>query len=251
MKAINNTHRRLRRSVGQSIHTHHMIEDGDRIVVGLSGGQDSMVLLWLLHERLRWIPIDYRLHPVHVDPGFDGGCGEAVADFCRGLGLVCRIEMTDFGLVAHSHENRENPCFLCSRRRRQRLFEVAEALDCTKIALGHHKDDFIETLFLNMCYAGKIDTMSPVEPFFNGRFEVIRPMAAVDKEAIARFTNRMGFPVLTNPCPSATCSRRGQIKTLLEALYASNANIGGNLFSAIQPLMSPAHPPGAASKRRP
>ena len=95
------------------------------------------------------------------------------------------METTDFGVVAHSPENRENPCFLCSRLRRKRLFEIADELNCTKLALGHHKDDIIETLFMNMCYAGEISTMKPSQSFFEGKFTVIRPLAYADEDSIA------------------------------------------------------------------
>lgn len=212
-----------------------MIADGDRIVVGLSGGKDSLTLLWMLAERRARAPIDYEIFPVYVDPGFEGGYGETLARFVRDrVGIEVRVEATDFGVVAHSAVNRENPCFLCARRRRQRLFEVADALDCTKVALGHHKDDLIETFFINILYAGEVSTMLPAQSLFKGLFTVIRPLAFSDEDAIKRFARCEGFPVFQNPCPSADASKRSEIKSLLNELYRSNRKIKGNVFRAMR-----------------
>ncbi len=147
--------------MGQAIGRYQMIEDGDRIVVGLSGGKDSLTMLWLLNERLARVPIDYSLFPVYIDPGFKPGFADELRIYLKTDGHDLIVDHTDFGLVAHSDINRENPCFLCSRRRRQRLFEIADELDCRKVALGHNQDDLIETLFINICYAGEIATMMP------------------------------------------------------------------------------------------
>lgn len=219
--------------LGKALHRYDMIAHGDRIVVGLSGGKDSMTLLWFLFERLARVPIDYELFPVYVDPGFEGGFGEQLHQYSRDQGYPLRMETTDFGLVAHSPENRENPCFLCSRLRRKRLFEIADELNCNKVALGHHKDDIIETLFMNMCYAGEISTMKPSQSFFEGKFTVIRPLAYADEDSITRFARSMGFPEFVNPCPTAGMSKRQEVKTMLKELYRSNRKIRGNIFRSM------------------
>jgi len=223
----------MNRKVGQALHRHSMLADGDRIVVGVSGGKDSLVLLWILAERLTRAPVDYSLFAVHINPGFSFGHEKAISDFCSGLGIDFFAEQTDFGLVAHSEVNRENPCFLCSRLRRQRLFEVAKKLDCNKIALGHHKDDLIETFFLNMCYAGEAVSMAPAQPFFKGSLTVIRPLAYADEAKIARFANLMQMPVAKLGCPSEQSSKRRLMKGYLEQLYQENRKIRGNLFRAL------------------
>ena len=151
----------IKRNVGKALHQYDMISHGDRILVGLSGGKDSFILMWILSERLKRIPINYELYSVHVDLGFDGGFSKSLAKYCGQIGFELRVEHTDYGVLAHSSENRENPCFLCSRLRRKRLFEIADELGCNKIALGHNKDDIIETLFLNIFYAGEISSMLP------------------------------------------------------------------------------------------
>lgn len=223
----------IKKYVGKALHRYDMISDGEKIAVGLSGGKDSLTLLWILNERLRRIPINYELIAIHIDPGFEGGFSTQLKAYCEKEGYKLIVEYTDNGIVAHSSENRENPCFLCSRLRRKRLFEIADELGCKKLALGHNKDDIIETLFINMCYAGEISTMSPVQEFFQGDFTVIRPLAFVDESVIKRFAKNMGFPVGENPCPSANVSKRAEIKIILNELYRSNRNIKGNIFRAM------------------
>jgi tRNA 2-thiocytidine biosynthesis protein TtcA len=227
------TYKALNRLVGKAIHRYDMIEAGDRIALGLSGGKDSLTLLWALAERQKRVPVCYDLFPVYVDPGFPGGFGDDLADTCRNMGFILTVDRTDHGIVAHSAQNRENPCFLCARRRRKRLFEIADGLGCTKLALGHNKDDIIETLFLNICYAGEISTMVPRQELFNGRFIVIRPLAMVDETSIRHFAKRKAFPRYDNPCPSAGATKRSEIKTMLERLYRSNRKIKGNIYRAM------------------
>lgn len=233
MPVFSNTYKAINRAVGKALHRYEMLADGDRIAVGLSGGKDSMTLLSVLRERQHRVPIDYRVFPIYIDPGFPGGLGARLSHWCRGKGIELVVEQTDHGLVAHGPENRENPCFLCSRLRRKRLFEIADELGCTKLALGHNKDDLIETFFLNICYAGEISTMVPSQSFFKGRFTVIRPLAFVDEATIRRFARESAFPRFDNPCPTAAVSKRHEIKELLATLYGKNRKIKGNIFRAM------------------
>lgn len=226
-------YRTLNRGIGKAIHRYKMISDGDRIAIGLSGGKDSLTMLWMLTERMSRVLIHYDLFPIYLDPGFEGGFADELETYGRENGYSIRIEYTDYGVIGHSPVNRENPCFLCSRLRRKRLFEIADELGCNKIALGHNKDDIIETLFINMCYAGEISTMIPSQPFFKGRFTIIRPLAYVDENAIRKFAESRNFPTFENPCPSAKVSRRAEIKALLHQLYRSNKKIKGNIFRAM------------------
>ena len=224
--------------LGRAIRHYDLIEDGDRIAVAVSGGKDSLSLLYLLKERLRWIPISYELSAIHLDMGFEGGRPEIIEAFCRDLGVPFHFEQTDYGIKAHGPENRENPCFLCSWLRRKRLFELSRSLNVTKLALGHNKDDIIETLFLNMCYSGEMAAMLPKQPFFDGRLIVIRPLALLEQKQIKKFGLKMGFPEIVNPCPSSRRSSRREIKTLLEGLYAANRKIKGNIFRAMSNVRS-------------
>ena len=234
MRASGYAYKSLNRAVGKAIHDYDMIEEGDRILVGLSGGADSLTLAWLLAERRRRVRVRYELEAVYVDPGFEGGAGDALHPFCGRLGIPLRVELTDFGLRGHSPANRENPCFLCARLRRQRMFEIAAERRCTKLALGHNKDDLIETLFLNMCFSGEISTMRPAQVLFERRFTVIRPLAYAEAALIRRFAGEYRLPVVENTCPSATSSRRSEIKSLLQDLYRRNRKIKGNLFRSMR-----------------
>lgn len=223
----------MNREIGRALVQYRMMDDGDRILVGVSGGKDSMALLWSLAERQRRVPIAYELFPVYVDPGFDGGFAEDLRLQCRDMGLELRVEYTDYGPVAHSAENRENPCFLCARLRRKRLFEIAHELGCRKVALGHNKDDIIETFFMNICYAGEVSTMVPAQSFFEGLITIIRPLAFVEEDPIRRFVHQKGLTIFQNPCPSANHTKRQEIKDLLRQLYRSNPKIKGNVFRAM------------------
>lgn len=194
-------HVALKKALSRAIHLYDMIQDGDRIVVGLSGGKDSMTLLHLLLYLKQKAPIDFFLQPVYIDPGFDGGFNAELAGYIGELGLDLHVELTDHGLVAHSEANTENPCFLCSRLRRKRLFELAREFNCTKLALGHHKDDLIETFMMNILYAGEVSTMLPYQEMFGGAFAVIRPMAYAESAHIKRYVADMQLPVYKNPCP--------------------------------------------------
>jgi len=227
------TYKFLKRVIGKAIHRYAMLSDGDRVAVGLSGGKDSLTLLWFLQDRLARIPIAYELVAVYIDPGFEGGFGPELQAYCKDRNCELKIDHTDHGVLAHSDQNRENPCFLCARLRRKRLFEIAAQAGCNKIALGHNKDDLIETLFLNMCYAGEISTMVPAQSYFDNEFDMIRPLMYADADAIRRFAREKGFPDFINPCPSAQASRRRDIRNMLDRLYRSNRKIKGNIFRSM------------------
>ncbi|CAB1072641.1 tRNA-(cytosine32)-2-thiocytidine synthetase TtcA [Olavius algarvensis Delta 1 endosymbiont] len=219
--------------MGQALHRYEMISDGDRIVVGVSGGADSLTLMRMLSERLARVPIKYELFAVFIDPGFEGSFAEPLEMYCEKIGFPLRVEYTDYGIQGHSPANRENPCFLCSRLRRKRLFEIADELGCNKLALGHNKDDIIETLFMNICYAGEISTMMPAQTFFQEKFTLIRPLAFADEDLIRRFARDQRYPDFLNPCPTAGASKRREIKQILKQLYRSNNKIKGNIFRSM------------------
>ncbi|MBN2032348.1 MAG: tRNA 2-thiocytidine(32) synthetase TtcA [Deltaproteobacteria bacterium] len=224
----------MKRLMGKAIHSRDMIKEGDHILVAVSGGKDSLSLLWLLKERCMRVPISYKVTAVHVDPGFSTQSGERMEAFFAAHGFDHRVIKSDFGPLAHSAENRENPCFLCSRLRRKRLFESAAALSCNKIALGHHKDDFIETFFLNIFYGASISTMAPVQPLFDGKICIIRPLFMIDQKMIKRYADWMGWPEIPLGCPTAGASKREEIKTMLDRFYKNNKKVKGNIFHALQ-----------------
>lgn len=226
-------YRKVNRTVGKAIHDYGMISHGDRIIVGVSGGMDSLTLLQMLMDFKKKAPLDFDLVPVYVDPGFEPGPAEDLKAFVDRNFMPLMVEHTDHGLVAHSGENLENPCFLCSRLRRKHLFETARDLGCGKIALGHNKDDLIETLFINMFFSGTIGTMKPCQSFFNGKVTIIRPLAYVEKKHIETLSRSLNFPVFKNPCPSDGLTQRSKVRSFLERLYTENPHIKGNIFTSM------------------
>ena len=224
---------RIRHLMGKGIHTREMIGNGDHIMVAVSGGVDSLSLLWLLRERLSRIPISYTLTAVHVDLGFGAGSGSRMESFFVKNGFDYRIITTDIGRRAHSPDNRESPCFLCAWLRRKVLFNAAAEIGCKKIAFGHHKDDIIETFFLNVFYGASISTMTPVQEFFAGRLYIIRPLFMVDKDLIKRYSDAMGWEEISSGCPTSGFSKREDIKVMLNQFYRANKKVKGNIFRAL------------------
>ena len=219
-----------------------MIENNDRILVGVSGGKDSLTLFHLLVSLKRKAPVAFELIPVYIDPGFDNPFVKKLDSYINERykafhqGLV--VEKTDYGRVAHSDKNQKNPCFLCSRLRRNRLFEFAREYGCNKMALGHNKDDLIETLFINIFYSGKIGTMKPNQSFFGGRLDIIRPLSYVEKHEINSFAKVCDMPEFINTCPSAGYTKRQDVADMLEGMYRQNKNIKGNIFRAMGNIAS-------------
>lgn len=224
----------IKRLTGKAIHTMDMIRDGDHVMVAVSGGKDSLALLWLLKERIKRVPIDYRITAVHVDPGFGANSADQMTSFFLAHGFEFRVIESDIGPKAHGPQNRENPCFLCSRLRRKLLFQTAEEIGCNRMAFGHHKDDLIETFFLNVFYGASISTMVPVQGFFGGKLTVIRPFYLVDEDLIRRYAQLMDWPEISLDCPTAGSSKREEIKNMLTHFYRSNRKIKGNIFHALQ-----------------
>ncbi len=224
----------IKRLAGKAIHTMDMIRDGDHVMVAVSGGKDSLALLWLLKERIKRVPIDYRITAVHVDPGFGANSAEQMTSFFSAHGFEFRVIESDIGPKAHGPQNRENPCFLCSRLRRKLLFQMAEEVGCNRMAFGHHKDDLIETFFLNVFYGASISTMVPVQGLFGGKLTVIRPFYLVDEDLIRRYAQLMDWPEISLDCPTAGSSKREEIKNMLKHFYRSNRKIKGNIFHALQ-----------------
>jgi tRNA 2-thiocytidine biosynthesis protein TtcA len=228
---------------GKAIREYNLIEPDDRLAVAVSGGKDSLAMLYMLKERMKWVPIKYDLLAIHLDMGFAGTQPRAVEQACLDMGVPFHFEQTDYGLKAHSPDNKENPCFLCAWFRRKHLFQLCKKLQFNKIAFGHNKDDIIETLLLNMFYSGGISTMVPKQVFFEGDLTIIRPMALLEDDRIKGFARRMGLLVIPNPCPSAQNSSRKEIKTFLASLYARNKKIRGNIFHALSHVRPDYLPP--------
>jgi tRNA 2-thiocytidine biosynthesis protein TtcA len=225
--------RDIRRLVGKAIHRYRLIEDGDCLLVALSGGKDSVVMLNVLHERRSRVPIHYELKLITIDLGYDGSDFDSLRAYAEDLGYDLVLKKTEIGPLAQGDENRENPCFLCARLRRKVFFEAAEELGCNKVALGHNKDDIIETFFLNVFYAGEISTMIPHQVLFGGKLAIVRPLALVEEEKIRAYARLNALPVVKDNCPTRGTTRRAQIKRLLEELEKKDKRIKKNIFAAL------------------
>jgi tRNA 2-thiocytidine biosynthesis protein TtcA len=223
----------IRSLMGKAIHRYGLIQEGDRILVGVSGGKDSLTLLHLLHERSKRVPIHYELMPVYIDLGFGSGRADILRNFFESKGLPYHIEFTDIGRRANSAENRENPCFLCSWERRKHLFHLAHRFKCNKIALGHHQDDIIETLLLNIFYSAEISTMLPLQTLFKGKITLIRPLALLEEKKIERFAGVTGLPFRPSGCPSSGKTKRKVVKDFVETLSKEDRRVKGNIFRAL------------------
>jgi tRNA 2-thiocytidine biosynthesis protein TtcA len=146
------------------------------------------------------------------------------------------IEKTDIGPLAHSEINKRNPCFLCSRIRRKRIFELAEEHGCNKIAYGHHKDDIIETLMLNIFYGREISTMLPYQKFFNGQYYIMRPFVYVWESVLKKYAREQHFPTFSNKCPTGKTSKRQYVKEVLNKLEKENKSVSikENIFKSLK-----------------
>ena len=224
----------LKKWLEKAILDYGMIAEGDRVLVGVSGGADSLVLLDLLNSPMIFVP-KYSVTAVHIDLGFEGGEGDAglIEGELKKIVSDYVIEKTDIGPLAHSEFNRKNPCFLCSRLRRKRIFEIAEAKGCNRIAFAHHRDDIIETLLINLFYGREISTMKPDQSIFKGKLHIIRPLAYLGEGLIKKYAGERGFNVVANRCPTSKTSKRIYIKELLHSLEKENRQIRHNIWTAM------------------
>lgn len=233
---------RLLGRVARASIDHDLLADGDRVMVCLSGGKDSYVM-WHLLERLRArVPFRFDMVGVHLDqhqPGFDSG---VVARWLEARGAEHHIVSEDtYRIVVDNTPAGKAYCTLCSRLRRGILYNTAVSLGCTKLALGHHRDDTITTLLMNLLYSGSVKAMPPRLTSDDGRNVVIRPLIRCAEHDIARLATGLGFPV--QPC--TVCStqpdlKRARIERLLEELSAENPTVRGNLFAALSNVV-PSH----------
>ena len=219
--------------VGKAIDQYQMIEEGDRILVGVSGW-DSLCLLWVLRERLKWIPVKYEIKALYIDPGFDEKIRQVIEGYLKRELFDYDIIKTDIGVEAHKSNNQKNPCFFCSRERRKKLFTFAADIHYNKIALGHHLDDINATLFVNILYGSSISTMKPRQDLFKGRITIIRPFAFIYREQIQRLANFLSLSPIVNPCPSSKSSQRKAINDLLNHFYKKDQRIRYNIFQAMR-----------------
>jgi tRNA 2-thiocytidine biosynthesis protein TtcA len=224
----------LKKWLEKAVMDYGMISAGDRVLVGVSGGMDSLSLLDLLNTPMVYVP-PFSLIAVNIDCGFDTGYEgyDTLEGYLREGGYDYVLEKTDIGPLSHSDYNRKNPCFLCSRLRRKRIFEIAAAKGCNKVAFAHHRDDIIETLLINLFYGREISTMVPKQTIFGGELNIIRPLAYIREDLVKKYAKEREFPSIENGCPTSRVSRRRYVKDLLNELERENPQIRENIWKAM------------------
>ncbi len=227
--------RSLRNGVGRAIGDFGLIKDGDRICVGVSGGKDSLILLMLLHDLQRRAPIRYELLPVTVDAGFPGFDTPAICAFVERLGLQLIVEKTEHAdLITSKLRPGSSYCSFCARLKRGALYGVARRLGCNLLALGHHRDDFIETLLLNQFFIGTLKAMAAKTVCDTGDITVIRPLVYVAEEDIITTVQQGGIKAVSCSCPVADADhQRQRMKQLLSQLEHEIPQIKNSLLAAL------------------
>ncbi|MEE2023749.1 MULTISPECIES: tRNA 2-thiocytidine(32) synthetase TtcA [Alkalimonas] len=240
--SLNKLHKKLRRGVGQAIADFNMIEAGDKIMVCLSGGKDSYTLLDILLNLQLSAPIDFSIVAVNLDQKQPGFPAEVLPNYLSQLGVDYKIVTEDtYAIVKEKIPEGKTTCSLCSRLRRGILYRTAKELGATKIALGHHRDDMLETLFLNMFYGGKMKSMPPKLLSDNGEHMVIRPLAYCREKDISRYAEAKAFPIIPcNLCGSQDGLQRQVVKEMLQDWDKRFPGRIETMFQALQNVV-PSH----------
>jgi len=223
---------KISRKVGRTLQEHNLIEAGDRVLVGLSGGKDSMILLEALADRKRHLPFDFELFAVHVSAtgvGYEMDT-DYLDQFCRELGVPLRLEEIEVDL---SVDPKKTPCFVCSWSRRKRIFDMSRELNCNKVALGHHKDDAIQTVLLNMIYHGSFSSLPQDLSMFDGRIRLIRPLLYIPEKELSYYATLRTFRKQEKSCPYDGSTRREEIKELIRQMDRMSRDARRNIFKAM------------------
>jgi len=225
--------RRIRNRTEKAISDFDMIQPGDRILIGVSGGSDSLALLQMFYEGFPHLYTDFTYIAAYVDPGF-GTDSRPLKSHLDALGVPLRVVKSNIASQALDPDAKKNPCFICSLYRRREIYRIAHQEKCNKIAYGHHKDDIVETLLLNILFGRKIETMQPVQEIFQGNMFVIRPFTYIDEDLLKQFARELRLPVFPRHCPMDGQSRRDKIKQMIKMLQREekNANIKENIFNS-------------------
>jgi tRNA 2-thiocytidine biosynthesis protein TtcA len=227
------------RRIAKAMLDYSMLADGDRVLVAVSGGVDSLLLAWVLHNWRKKAPIDYTLQAVYVDMQPVDGQRESrageITERLASLGLPCVTLEAELPVPEQtvSGADTSGVCFQCARNRRRQLFEYARRERYNTIALGHHRDDIVETFFINLTCSGNISTMRPQQELFSGRLSLIRPLAYLEKEEIRGIGRRLGLKPVASDCPLSEKTRRKDIRGLLEHVYEQIPGSREHIFSAL------------------
>ena len=225
--------RRMLSYVRRAVDDYHMIEDGDKIAVGISGGKDSLTLLEVLNEMRIFYPKRYELVAITVDMGFEGSDFSEVAEFCRRLNIEYVVEKTDIAKIIFDVRKESNPCSLCAKMRRGSLHSAAQNAGCNKVALGHHFDDAVETFMMNLFFEGRLGCFSPRSYLSNRKLTLIRPMVYATEKDVKYFVGKRTLPVVESLCPEDHATEREKMKNLLLALERENKGLRHRIFKAM------------------
>ncbi len=213
---------------------YHMIESGDKIAVGISGGKDSLTLLYGLHGLMRFYPQPFTIHAVTVDLGFHNLDLTGIQELCSKLEVLYTIVKTDIADIIFHERKETNPCSLCAKMRKGALNEAIKKAGCNKIAYAHHKDDVVETMLMSLIFEGRFHTFNPVTYLDRMDLTVIRPLMYMSEQDVIGFVNKFQMPVVKSPCPADGHTKREYIKNLLQKLNQENPGVKERMFTAIQ-----------------
>ena len=213
---------------------YNMIAEGDKIAVGVSGGKDSLTLLYLLAALRRYYPAHYELQAVTIDMGLPGMDFSPVAALCEKLEVPYQIKKTEIGPIIFDYRHERNPCSMCAKMRRGALNDVLLSLGCNKIALGHHFDDAVETFLMSLLYEGRIGCFEPVTYLSRTDVTQIRPLLYVKERQVVNAAKRLELPIVENPCPANGETRRQEIKELIASLEGRYPDLKQKIFGAMQ-----------------
>lgn len=229
-------HQHLFPKVKQALGQYHMLLPNSRVAVGVSGGKDSLTALYALALLRRNLPLSYQIAAFSVDLGFPETNWSPVQDFCRSLDVEHHLIPTQIGTLLFEVRRESNPCALCSKLRHGALNNAARSAGFDTIALGHHRDDAIETLFLNMMFNGRIACFKPVTHLDRSGLRLIRPLLLVSEKTTQMVAAKLPLPVLTNPCPVNGKTKRQQIKEMLAQQTKLDRHIPVRLATALSQL---------------
>lgn len=217
----------------RAIDDYHMIEEGDRIAVGISGGKDSLTLLYALKHLQRFYPLHFELIAITVDLGHKGFDLSSIVSLCTELDIPYHIISTDIAKIIFEERKESSPCSLCAKMRKGALNNAAVEHGCNKVAYAHHSDDFIETAFLSMIFEGRFYAFSPITFLERSKLTVIRPLMYVSEAEVKGFQNKYHLPVVQNPCPADGNTQRAYVKDLVRQINLDHPGSKKRLFTAI------------------
>jgi len=210
-----------------------LVEEGDSIAVGLSGGKDSSTLVYVMNEWRKFSPVNFSVRVVTLDMGWGVDLSPLIR-YCAELNVPYHIEPTKIGPIVFDTRRESNPCSLCAKLRRGNLHNAAKNLGCNKVALGHHLDDVLETFLLCMSFESRISTFKPKTYLDRKDITLIRPMIYVEEKTINKIVNRLGLPVIQNPCPAVGSTKRQEMKNVISFWEKYSPKLRDNLLGAIK-----------------